>query len=133
MAPRAAILELRITRPDVNVSDLEARLRQLVRLSDPDGTVTIRWLAALIGVCLEDDSGGVEAAASDLNVADVADHFKRSVSTVRGWLGRRELRGYKLNGRDWRVPRSAIREYEERQQQLPAQTDQVDIREWRVL
>lgn len=115
------------------MSDLDSRLRQLVRLSDPDGTVTIRWLASLIGVPLEDDGGGAEAAAADLNLEAVAGHFHRSVSTVRGWLGRGEMRGYKLNGRDWRVPRSAIREYEERQQEDPTQRGEVDIREWRKL
>ena len=31
--------------------------------------------------------------------------------TVRGWLIAQDFRGFKFNGRDWRVPRAALREY----------------------
>lgn len=120
-------------RAEAVVSDLELRLRQLVHLSDPDGTVTIRWLAGLLGEPLPDVQVSTPTLTADMDLHEVALHFKRSVSTIRGWLSRGELRGYKLNGRDWRVPPAAVGEYEERQQQRPRTADPVDIREWRSL
>lgn len=42
------------------------------------------------------------------------------------------MRGYKLNKRDWRVPRAAVEEYEQRQQSEGApDAEDVDITEWR--
>lgn len=111
--------------------DLEQRLRQLVEIGDPDGTVTIRWLAGLVGVALEPERSAENAMGRDLTVDEVAKRFKRSASTVRGWLSQGELRGYKLNGRDWRVTRSAIEEYETKQRGARISTGEVDIGEWR--
>lgn len=51
-------------------------------------------------------------AAPDLTVEELACLFRRRPSAVRGWRGCGKLRGYKLNGRDRRVTRQAIREYE---------------------
>lgn len=117
------------------MADLENRLRQLVRAGDPDGTVTltIRFIAELIGEPLqEQEREGARVPARDLTVDEVAAHFRRSPSTVRGWLGRSELRGYKINHRDWRVPRPALAEYEEAQRNGQVmETEEVDIGEWR--
>jgi excisionase family DNA binding protein len=52
---------------------------------------------------------------ADLRVQEVAHSIGRSPSTVRGWLGDGSLRGYKLNRREWRVPRSALRDYLDQQ------------------
>ena len=117
------------------MNDLEQRLRQLVQISDPDGTVTVRWLAGLVGEEIdgERDPVGDDEPLKDLSVADVAEIVGRSESTVRGWLAAGELRGYKLNGRDWRVTREGLREYRDAQRRqdgrLPA--GDVDIGEWR--
>lgn len=108
------------------------RIRTLIRAGDPDGTVTLRWLAALIGERLDDGEPEEEQPAGDLTVDEVAAHFQRSPSTVRGWCSRGELRAYKLNRRDWRIPRPAIREYEEAQREPePVDDEHVDIAEWR--
>jgi excisionase family DNA binding protein len=62
----------------------------------------------------------------------------RSPSTIRGWLVDGSLRGYKLNRRDWRVPKSALRDYLDKQMQAgatvnPAPDEEVDIGAWRKL
>ena len=41
---------------------------------------------------------------------EAADETRRALSTVRGLLISGALRGYKLNNRDWRIPRSALRD-----------------------
>lgn len=114
------------------MSDLEQRLQQLVRVADPDGTVTIRWLATLLADAAGNDSDAPDEPARDLTIDQVAAYFNRSPSTVRGWLGRGELRGYKLNNRDWRVPRPAIAEYQQAQHASVAPAEEeVDITQWR--
>ena len=110
---------------------LAERLLQIVEaLPSPDSSVTLTR-ADLVGMV--EASGGVEAV--DLTVDQVAEQTQRAPSTVRGWLIDGDLRGYKLNGKDWRVTRSALREY------LDAQTSKekvvvrergpVDISAWR--
>jgi len=44
----------------------------------------------------------------DLTVEDVAGVLGRAPSTIRTWLGAGQLEGYKLRGREWRVPREAL-------------------------
>ena len=112
---------------------MEARLRQLVRIGDPDGTVTLRWLAQLLGEQPEDEEQ-VDEPVRDLTVEEVGEHFRRAPSTVRGWLARGELRGYKLNRRDWRIPPSAIGEYEQRQWEPDSSPpEEIDLSAWRRL
>ncbi|MBA3583130.1 MAG: helix-turn-helix domain-containing protein [Gemmatimonadetes bacterium] len=50
---------------------------------------------------------------ADLTVEQVAQEFHRSPSTVRQWLAAGELEGYKLKGRQWRVPRAAVRKFQD--------------------
>jgi excisionase family DNA binding protein len=109
------------------------RLRQLIEVADPDGTVTVRWLAAL----LKDAApcSPAPSAPGDLTLEDVCTAVAKKPSTVRGWLNRGELRGYKLNGKAWRVPRAALDAYLAAQANpdaldAPADGD-VDITEWR--
>lgn len=112
------------------------RLRQLVAALPSDSaavTLSRADLAALI-------EGSVALAATrDLTVEEVAAETRRAPSTVRGWLIADELRGYKLNGRDWRVPRAALREYLDRQaantgEDPPRQPGgEVDISAWRKI
>jgi excisionase family DNA binding protein len=108
------------------------RLRRLVEVADPDGTVTVRWLAALVDE--EDHSLVAPERPSDLTLEEVCEAVKKKPSTVRGWLGRGELRGYKLNGKAWRVPRSALAEYLAKQGSSDSKVyseAEVDISAWR--
>lgn len=116
------------------MSDVEQQLRELVQVADPNGTVTVRWLARLLGEdVLEAGRSPQSTPQRDLTVEEVAQHFGRAPSTVRGWLSREELRGYKLNGRDWRIPPAAVKEYEQQQlrEELPPDEKGTDISDWR--
>lgn len=63
----------------------------------------------MLAMLNEDEFLEEAARVRDLRVAEVAEETCRSPSTVRGWLISGQLRGYKLQGPDWRVPRSALR------------------------
>ena len=79
-----------------------------------------RWAEnAPLGTLIPADSlaamlSGVEDGddrLADLTVEETAQQLNRAPSTVRGWLIAGELRGYKLNHREWRVSRASVREY----------------------
>ena len=55
----------------------------------------------------------------DLSVQQVADRFGRSANAVRRWIANGQLRAYKLQGRQYRVSRAAIAEFQERQREGP--------------
>lgn len=51
-----------------------------------------------------------------LTVADLAQHYGRAESTVRGWLeAGRFATAFKIEGRDWRVPRDGLAAFDEGQ------------------
>ncbi|UCC83861.1 MAG: helix-turn-helix domain-containing protein [Gemmatimonadota bacterium] len=47
---------------------------------------------------------------ADLTVAKVAAIFDRHPNRIRDWVARGELSAYKLHAREWRIPRSSIKE-----------------------
>lgn len=68
----------------------------------------------------------------DLTGEEVGEEMQRSPSAVRRWLISGDLRGYKLNDKAWRVPRSALDAYRARQagelpDDLPDDGEPVDI------
>lgn len=111
---------------------LAERILQIVKaLPSSDSSVTLTRSDL---VDMVEASGGVEAV--DLTVDQVAAKTHRATSTVRGWLIAEELRGYKLNGRDWRVTQGALQEYLKAQDSPPEERDparrgSVDITAWR--
>jgi len=92
-------------------------------------SVPVRWLRALLGGEL------AEQGEVDLTVEEVAKMFGRHPNTIRGWLQSGELRGYKLKGKEWRVPRAAIGEFQTRQADPrlpePAAAGTADLSAWR--
>ena len=85
---------------------------------------------------LEEEPGPASAGSTrDLTVLQVAEEVGRKPSTIRGWLIGGQLRGYKLNHRDWRVTRSALREYLDGQTgeatESSSEMQEVDITAWR--
>jgi hypothetical protein len=86
----------------------------------PPGTLVPRdWVLER----LSDDPAGataVEAPAPparvDLTIRDLASLFGKQPSTVRGWVEHGDFPGcYKLHGKEWRVPASAVEEFQNRQ------------------
>jgi len=74
-----------------------------------------------LGAAFEALASALEADASvtaadrppgrDLTIAEVAQRVGRSSSTVRAWCAAGRLRGYKLRGRDYRIPPAALQEF----------------------
>ena len=58
-------------------------------------------------------------AGADLTIPGLALLFGKRPSTVRGWVERGDFPGaYKLHGREWRVPASAIQAFQDTQRRL---------------
>ncbi len=51
----------------------------------------------------------------DLTVSEVAERFSRSPCTVRAWIRAGLLRAYKFRGREYRIPSSALEEFQRRE------------------
>lgn len=103
------------------MSDLTERIEALIRTTDPDGTVTVRWLARLSGLehLLPPEEGqepGDPFTTPDLTVSDVAERFDKAETTVRDWCRAGRFEGaYLLNGREWRIPPAAVAAFIEAQ------------------
>ena len=85
------------------------RLRELAECLPPGASLTLTrgGLLELAAV----DGGKVEQAApqADFTVGELALRLHRSPSTIRDWCEHGRLGGaYKLNGRDWRIPRGTV-------------------------
>lgn len=112
---------------------LADRIRMITQALPSDSSAVTLTRADLVALL---DSAPDEAPVgnSELTAAEVAAEVGRAPSTVRGWLISGDLRGYKLNGRDWRVPRASLRAYLE-EQSNPAPVGEpdgeVDISAWR--
>ena len=89
----------------------------------PPGTLVTLPREALLDVL---GGGGVDGAAAiggdgpppvavDLTVTDLAQRFGRHPSTIRQWLEAGRLEGYKLFGREWRVPLAAVAALQDQQ------------------
>lgn len=118
---------------------LADRLQQIAAALPSDSSSVTLTRADLVAM-LEGAEPGQEVGvgqARDLTVEEVAAETKRAVSTVRGWLISGALAGYKLNGRDWRIPRSALRAYLDRQSETSgpesADAGPVDLGSWRKI
>jgi excisionase family DNA binding protein len=62
----------------------------------------------------------------DLTIAEAAACLRQKPSTVRNWCSAGYIRGYK-RGRSWRVPRQALREFQERGRTTAAHTGRSDV------
>ena len=109
------------------------RLRAIVESMPADASVTfsVVWLRDLLSD--EGDSPGTDRL---LTLEEAGNIVGRSPSTVRTWLNKGQLAGFKLNGRSWRIRESALRKFIERQEsgeQEPPTVGNgsVDLRAWR--
>jgi hypothetical protein len=102
-------------------------LAALVR-AYPDGAsvpVPKSWLQELLSG--EGANGAPQIASSDVEVdldcAHVAALLSRSASTVRNWCAAGVIPGaYRIRGRrEWRVPRSALLKFQQRERQRAVQ------------
>ena len=117
---------------------LSERIQLWVNSLPSDSSSITLTRADLVGLLEEWEADSATVTLPrDLTVEEVAEKTQRAPSTVRGWLLVGQLRGYKLNNRDWRIPRAALREYLEVQSREPESdpydTGPVDIAAWRRL
>jgi len=118
--------------------ELSERIRLLIAALPSDASAVTFTRADLAALVEGTSSDPPPSPVRDLNVEEVAKETRRAPSTVRGWLIAGDLNGYKLNGRDWRVSRAALRAYLNHQTggthagcRTPEGEDDVDIAAWR--
>lgn len=113
--------------------NLTERIRLWVTSLPSDRSSITLTKADLVGLLEDSEGDSPSEGMRDLTVEEVAAETQRAPSTVRGWLLSGQLRGYKLNRRDWRIPTAALHEYLEAQSREPETDDggPVDIATWR--
>ena len=112
---------------------VQERLRQLAAAL-PSAESAVTFTRADLLALIDGEAESRALSLSDLTVQEVASEVKRSPSTVRTWLISGALRGYKLNRRDWRVPRTALREYlAAPAPESPPPAADVDLGAWRKI
>ena len=80
-------------------------LSKLIANLPDDALVPVGWVRARLAAPLPEETVG------DLSCADIGKVLDRKPGTVRAWLFRGELKGYRLNGKDWRCTRAELRRY----------------------
>ena len=116
---------------------ISERLRQLVSALPSDASAVTFTRHDLVALLDREAEPASAVPSRDLSVEEVAAEVQRSTSTVRTWLIAGELKGYKLQGKAWRVPRAALRKFLDHQGE-PAEpplddAEKVDISAWRKL
>lgn len=109
-------------------------LLEQLRAMPPGSLVPANWVVEQ----LKDSRSAEPAGCQDPTVQQLADELGRSPSTVRGWIGQNTFpNAYRLNHREWRVPRGDVAAYLDRQR--PADREQTklgnrraeaDLRSW---
>lgn len=92
---------------------LRARLEQMVA-GMPEGSnvsLPVSWIRDQ----LEAEPSEEADRLADLTVSEVAEEFGRSENAVRDWIRAGELDAYRFQGREYRIPRDAVRQFLERQ------------------
>jgi excisionase family DNA binding protein len=93
---------------------------RLLALRDtlPEGGSVVLTRAALDEMLVNEPAENSEPDnGPDYTVSEIAVRFDRAPQTVRDWIKSGKLRGYLFNGREYRVTRHALAEFEEKQRQ----------------
>lgn len=107
---------------------LATDLSKLLAELPGDALLSVSWIRARLNAPV------VVEADGDLSCADVAALLHRKPGTIRAWCFRAEIVGaYRLNGKDWRIPRKSLRAYLDKQSagQCPVGASSVDLGAWR--
>ena len=97
-------------------------LRAAVAAMPPGALVPRDWLLEQLGEVSTEAPTPVAPAPParvDLTIRGLAQLFGKQPSTARAWVERGDFPGaYKLNGKEWRVPVSAVDAFQDRQRRL---------------
>lgn len=105
---------------------LASELSKILSELPPDAMLPVSWIRARLDAPLPVETDG------DLSCADIGAILHRTAGCVRGWCFRGELKGYRLNNRDWRVSRKSLRQYLDAQGGSPAaEKSPTDLSSWR--
>ena len=109
------------------------RLRELAERLPPGGSLTLTRDALLdLAAAESGDRSDHANAPPELTVPELAGRFHRSPSTIRDWCEQGRFEGaFKLNGRDWRIPKAAVDAFLARQRRQP-QESLVRLSAWRA-
>lgn len=108
-------------------------LRELAERLPPGGSLTLTREGLLELATVEGGHADQAADGAEFTVVDLAIRFHRSASTVRAWCEHGRFEGaFKLNGRDWRIPRAAVDAFLAKQRGEP-RTSPVNLSAWRVM
>jgi hypothetical protein len=92
------------------------RLRDALAAMPPGTLVPRDWLVDQLSDQPAPAESPPTVAAADLTISDLARLFGKRPSTVRAWVERGDFPGaYKLNGREWRIPPTAVVAFRESQ------------------
>jgi excisionase family DNA binding protein len=95
------------------------RLRAALSAMPPGALVPRDWLVEQLAggsAGQSDCEAPATQGVTDLTIAGLAQLFGKRPSTVRAWVERGDFPGaYKLNGREWRIPNSAVDAFKDRQ------------------
>lgn len=100
---------------------LADRLRRIVSAMPAGASVTLP-VSELRGWIEEDGQpfDDSQEIVIDLTVEQIAEQFDRTPACVRGWCRAGRLPGaYRLNRREWRIPRAALAAYLEAERDRP--------------
>ena len=88
-------------------------LRTALAAMPPGSLVPRDWLLEQLS---SSPAPSESLALVDLTIGDLARLFGKRPSTVRAWVERGDFPGaYKLHGKEWRVPASAVEAFQDRQ------------------
>src|SRR2546422_10639661 len=101
-------------------------LRKALAVMPPGTLVPRDWVLEHLSDCFP----GVPTVGTpappvclDLTIRDLAKQFGKQPSTVRAWVERGDFPGaYKLHGKEWRVPVSAVEPFQNRQRRAKSDT-----------
>lgn len=116
-----------------NNMGLFRKLRALAEALPPGASVNIpaEWLLEELEKGVVEDDPRDDTQITDITVEQLAGELDRSPSTVRGWLSSGAFPGaYRLQGREWRIPRAEVEAFLNRQRpQKPVTIRQVPGRQ----
>ena len=81
----------------------------LTTLADAEATIPV---CEVLRRLPPTDANDAHVVGGDMTLEAVATEVGRASSTVRTWCNSKRLDGaYRLNGRDWRIPQAALRNF----------------------